>query len=123
MGPVLVEDVVDVDKQRSQILNLAFCVGGVPRQRAGELEEVEEQRLDELLEFECAVVVLCVLRVGEACGRQVGDALFFEGGQFIVQLQGGPVSARRSMRRWHLPYHVLVAKDSPSSVRWLWGRL
>lgn len=98
MGPVLVEDVVDVDKQRPQILNLAFCVGGVSRQRAGELEEVEEQRLDELLEFECAVVVLCVLGVGEACGGQVGDALLFEGGQFIVQLHGEPVSARRSMR-------------------------
>jgi hypothetical protein len=78
---------VDVDEQRAQVLDLGLRVGGVPRERARELEEVEEQGLDELLKLEGAVVVLGVFGVGEACDGEVGDALFFEGGELVVELE------------------------------------
>lgn len=88
MGPVLVENVMNVDEERAQVLNLGFRIGWVSGQRARELEKVEEERLDEFLELKCPVVVLGVFGGGEVQLGEVGDALAFEGGQFVVELRG-----------------------------------
>jgi hypothetical protein len=43
MRAILVEGVVDVDEQGAQVVYLGGGVGGVARQRARQLEEVDEQ--------------------------------------------------------------------------------
>lgn len=101
---VLVEDVVEVDEEGAQVLDLGLGVRGVARERAVELEEVEEEGFGEALELEGAVEVLCVLVAGLGGRGEVGDALFFERGEFIVE-------------------HVLIAKHPPPPVDGLCRRL
>lgn len=55
MGPVLINQMVHVDKQRPQILDLPPVMFGVDGERADQFEEVEEQRFGELAEVEGVV--------------------------------------------------------------------
>lgn len=84
---VLVEDVVHVDEERAQVLRLGRRGRGAARQRARQLEEVEEQRLGQLLELKGAVVVLGVLGGRGPRGGEVGDALLLERGELVVELR------------------------------------
>lgn len=87
MRPVLVEDVVHINKNGAQVLDLGLCVGGAARHDARQLEEVEQQRLGQALELKGAVVVLGVFVGGGGAGRgQVVDALLLERGKLVIEL-------------------------------------
>lgn len=106
MRAVLVERVVDVDEQRAQVVDLGGGVRRVRPQRARQLEEVEEERLDEALQLEGVVVVRPVARAGGGAGgvavgargvrgREVGYALLLERRELVIELF---LSARALLR-------------------------
>lgn len=121
--PILVEDVMHVDEERAQVLDLGLGVGGTARQGAGQLEEVEQQRLGQALELKGPVVVLGVFGAGGTGCGQVFDALLLESWELVVELQMGIEldGDRGTMQEPRVkPYHVLIAKDSPPSICRLW---
>lgn len=83
---VFIQDVVDVDEDCAEVGDLGGCVGGRDGECARELEEVEEEGLGEAFELKGAVVVFGVFGGRGRGGGEVGDALVFEGGEFIVEL-------------------------------------
>lgn len=87
MRAVLVEDVVDVDQDGARVGNLGLGIARVARQRADQLEEVEQQRLGQALELKGAVVVLGIFGAGGGCCWEVLDALLFESREFVVKLE------------------------------------
>jgi hypothetical protein len=62
-------------------------VRGAPRQRARQLEKVEQQRLGQPLELKRAVVVLRVARARLPGRGEVGDALLLERRELVVELE------------------------------------
>ena len=59
MGTVLIQQMMEVDKQNPQILDFLRVLTGIDGENTEKLKEVEEEGFGKSFEDECAVGMLC----------------------------------------------------------------
>lgn len=90
MWPILIQQMVEIHKQRLEICSFLFVLPRVHTEYTEEFDEIEEQRFGDSLEDELSVGVLAAERVVvDGClwrGVELGETLLGEGYYGVFEL-------------------------------------